>query len=374
MRIAINGRVLIKNKLDGIGYFTLEVVRRFVANYPENDYLVFYDRQPDPEVLIQGSEIQIVAPQARHPILYLLWFEGQLPRRLNKWRADLFLSFDGFISLWTKVPTIVCIHDLAYTEFPQHVSWATRWHYRLFQKKYARKARHVLTVSNFSKQDLIRKYQLDAHKIHVVYNGSRFENEQPNLHVEILDKLNLHQSRYFLYIGSHHPRKNIENLLAGFEQFCSNHPDCDHKLVLVGRKAWKTTGISRQIQVSHFRHRIITTGYLSDPEMWTLLTHTSLFCYVSLWEGFGVPVLDALHAEVPILCSNTTSLPEVIGEVGTMVDPTDIKEIATQMYAVVNSKILKKQLKEKYDQQRSKYSWERTVKSIYNSCEDIVRK
>lgn len=371
MRIAINGRVLIKNKLEGVGYFTFEVLKNLVATYPENDYLVLFDQKPDKEMLIPGVEYRVVNPPARHPLLYIIWFEITLPFYLNQWDADIFLSLDGFCSLSTKVPTILCIHDLAYLHYPSYIPRRALWYYKNFQEKFAQKAKQILTVSEFSKQDLVKQYGLSNFKIDVVYNGSRFEKKQMAIDEDVLTKYKVEANRYFIYTGSIHPRKNIKLLIEAFNLFCERDDTGDYHLVLVGRNAWMTDEIMKLANESTYADRIVFTGYLDDVSLWSLLCRATALCYISSWEGFGVPLLDAMHAETAIICSNTTSLPEVAGPAALLVDPQDPLQVAEAMYDLSSQPGLRKKLVEEGRIRKLKFSWLNTSKNIYNICKIV---
>ncbi|GAA5224702.1 glycosyltransferase family 4 protein [Membranihabitans marinus] len=371
MRIAINGRVLIKNKLEGVGYFTFEVLKNMVTTYPDNDYLVLFDQKPDKEMLIPGVEYRVIYPPARHPLLYMIWFEITMPFYLSQWDADIFLSLDGFCSLYTKVPTVLCIHDLAYLHYPTYIPSRALWYYRNFQEKFAHKAKQIITVSEFSKQDLIQQYGLSNFKIDVVYNGSRFEKKQIEIDENVLSKYKVTADKYFIYTGSIHPRKNIELLIDAFNRFCEKDESGLYHLVLVGRNAWMTDDIMKMAKESKFADRIIFTGYLDDVSLWSLLCRATALCYISNWEGFGVPLLDAMHAKTAIICSNTTSLPEVAGSAAVLVDPQNPDQVSEAMYDLSTQPDLRRKLVEEGQIQKLKFSWLNTSKNIYNICKIV---
>lgn len=364
MRIAINGRLLIPNKLEGIGFFTWEVIKQMVRLYPDNDYLILFDRKPAPEFLIPGVEFRVAGIQARHPILYRIWFDVLVPWHLRTWDAELFLSFDGFTSRNLSIPVITAIHDLAYVHYPDFMKSSDLHYYQKFQPRFARLSSALLTVSHFSKNDIVDQYDISPSKIHVVYNGSRFEHSHPEDDPELLSQYDLTPGAYFIYAGSLHPRKNIIRLIQGFEQF-SKTVSSEVKLVLAGRSAWKTAAIDAAIEQSGISDRIVLTGYISDPLLWNLMTHSLALCNVSLFEGFGVPVLDAFHAGVPVICSNTTSLTEIAEEAAVKVDPHDVNAIASALAMLHNNEGLRQGLIKKGNQQKLRYSWAQTSQVIY---------
>lgn len=364
MRIAINGRLLIKDKLEGIGYFTRQVVREIIRIYPQHDYLILFDRPPAREFIWPGVEYKVVRPAARHPLLYRLWFEVLAPWHLRSWDAEIFVSFDGFTSPHLSIPVVTAIHDLAYLHYPDAMKSRELGFYRKFQPLFAEASSAVLTVSEFSKQDLCRSFGLPAQNVHVVYNGSRFEKNPPPVRKEVLNRFELRPQRYFVYTGSLHPRKNIVRLIKAFDRFSEEGP-ADFKLVLVGRKAWKTDEIYRVAEDSPVADRIIFTGYLPDEGLWSVLSLANAMCYVSLFEGFGVPVLDAFHAGVPVIASTSSSIPEVAGDAAVMVDAQNIPSIAAAMISLASDSEKRTTLIREGEIQKLRFSWALTARQVY---------
>ncbi|GAB1403819.1 hypothetical protein MASR1M74_09970 [Lentimicrobium sp.] len=176
MKIAVNTRLLLYGRLEGIGWFTFENLSRIVRAHPEHDFYFIFDRPYHPDFIFSSNVHPVViGPQARHPLLYFLWFEFSVNRILKKINADVFLSPDGYMSLRSKIPGIAVFHDLNFEHYPQDLPRAERWYYRHFFPKYAHKVRRIATVSEFSKKDIVGQYGVNPQKIDVVYNGA---NEQ----------------------------------------------------------------------------------------------------------------------------------------------------------------------------------------------------
>ncbi|MCH8319124.1 MAG: glycosyltransferase, partial [Bacteroidetes bacterium] len=173
MLIAINTRFLIKDKLEGIGWFTCETLKRITRNHPEHQFVFFFDRHFSDEFIFSDNITPLVlSPAARHPFLWYYWFEFAVSNCLKKLKPDIFLSTDGYLCLSTKVKSVLVIHDLAFEHYPKHIDYLTRKYYKYFVPKYAKKADRIATVSRFSKEDIIDKYQISSDKIDVVYNGA----------------------------------------------------------------------------------------------------------------------------------------------------------------------------------------------------------
>lgn len=370
MRIAFNGRLLIENKLEGIGYFTWEVLKNMVRLYPEHDYLILFDRPPADKFRLPGVEFRVLRPSARHPVLYRIWFDILVPLHVRMWDAEIFVSFDGFTSQNLHIPVVTAIHDLAYLHFPDFMKSTDRRYYQKFQPRFARTSDKILAASRFTARDIASQYGIDSHKIEVVYNGSRFEHDVPQDDQGFLEKYDLTAGSYFIYTGSLHPRKNIVRLVEAFEQSAAGRSG-RVKLVLAGRRAWDADEIFEAIHSSKVADQIVHTGYIPDAELWNLMRHALGLCYVSLFEGFGVPVLDAFHAGVPVICSQSTSLPEVAGAAALMVDPHDVDEICIAMDGVWQDDSLRKDLIRKGHGQKVKFSWTATTQKIFHALEEV---
>ncbi len=373
MRIAVNTRFLLKGKLEGIGWYTYEVMKRMVHDHPEDEFFFLFDR-PFDEKFIFGPNVQgiVVSPPARHPVLWYWWFEISVPRVLKKIKADVFFSPDGYCSLKSRVPTLMTMHDLAYLHYPGQVDSLTQRYYRHFVPKFLNRAEKVATVSDYVKNDIAQNLQIPSDKIFMAYNGAR-EEFQP-VEEEIKQTVRTQYSdgkEYFLYYGALHPRKNILNLIRAFEKFKSNNSSTT-KLILIGRMAWQTSEIEHRIKNSPVAADLKHIHYL-DSSLPLLVASAKAVVYVSLFEGFGLPVLEAMKCGVPVITSNVTSMPEVAGDAAICVDPTDISEIEKAMEKVETDQNKASQLVQKGLNRSTFFSWDLTAKAIYNELRLLVK-
>jgi glycosyltransferase involved in cell wall biosynthesis len=367
MRIAINARFLLPNKLEGIGYFTYEVVKRMIAAHPEHDYILFFDR-PYHSQFYFGDKVKhiVLFPQARHPFLFVWWFEWAVARALKEHKVDVFFSPDNFLTLNTNVPSVLVVHDIAYAHFSDNSSWINRLYYHFFTPRFVKKAQHILTVSEFTKQDLLLHFPfLQKEKMTVCYNGCRdifIENTEGGIEKEF----SVTEKPYFLYVGAVHPRKNVHRLIQAFDEYKKNTKS-DTKLVICGRFAWKTGAVKTAFDNSFFKKDIIFTGYMSDEKVALLMASALAVVYVSLFEGFGVPLLEAMNCNVPIITSNVTSMPEVAGDAAILVNPENIEDIANAMVTIGKDPILRQKLVENGQKQRIKFDWEKTTEIVFET-------
>jgi len=373
MIVAVNTRLLIRNKLDGIGWFCFETMSRIAKNHPEHSFVFIFDRPYDPAFVFSENIIPVVVgPQARHPFLFILWFEWSVSRVLKQYKADVFVSPDGFLSLSSKVPSLAVIHDINFFHRPKDVPWLVRKYYNYFFPRFARKAKGIATVSSYSKKDISHAYDINPDKIDIVYNGANLiykpigEDEK-----EKVKQLYAGGKKYFVFVGTLHPRKNIARLITAFDSFKRDNPQHDFALVIVGNKMFLTSDIERALLQSTNQNDIYFTGRLEPSELARVMAAAYALTFVPLFEGFGIPIVEAMYCDVPVICSNVTSMPEVAGDAAVYADPYNITSIVDAMYAVAESKALHDDLITKGRMQRIRYTWDRTALHLWESIQKI---
>jgi glycosyltransferase involved in cell wall biosynthesis len=371
MKIAVNTRFLLKDKLEGIGWFTHEIFKRMVRNHPEDEFIFIFDRAYDEQFIFADNITPIViSPPARHPILWKIWFDYSIPKILNKIKPDIFISTDGFASLKTDIPQITTIHDLAFEHYPEHLPFKFRYYLRKFTPKFARKVNHIVTVSEFSKSDIEKQYNIPAEKISVVFNGAHQEYKPLSQEtIESVRKEFASGKPYFVFAGALHPRKNIEALLEAFEQF-KNATKSDMQLLLIGRFAWKAEGIKKALVHHKYRDDIHNYDYMNVDKLSKIIGSAFALTFVSLFEGFGIPILEAIRCNVPSITSNKTSMPEVAGKSGILVNPSSTEEITDAMIDITENPIVREQLVSNCAEQSKKFSWDISSERFY----EIIQK
>ena len=358
MRIAINARFLIEGKMEGIGYSCWEIYRRMIELNPQHTFILLFDRPYSTIFTTFKNVIPVVIyPPARHPFLWLIWFEWAVPKALRKWKADVFFSHDGFTSISTNVPVILTVHDLAFLAFPNQIPFLVFHFYRIFMPLYLRKANHIFTVSNFVKEDIQTKYAINPSKISVIYNGCR--HIMTNDLEPINHKIPL-SSTYFFYYGAIHPRKNIENAIKAYNLFRSQNED-QILFLFAGRMAWSTKEIEKTWKESPYAEDIHFLGYLSDASIYHFLKHALALVYISLHEGFGMPIIEAFAAETPVITSNNGALAEISGEGALLVNPSDINDIAMGMNEIYANTSLRSHLSEAGKKELARFNWDNSA-------------
>ena len=303
-RIALNARLLIPGKLEGTGRFTHQCYKRLIESRLNDEFLLIFDRQP-PAEFDYGSNAKAIClmPPARRPWLFDLWFDYAITRKLKAWKADVFVSTDGYISRRSRVPQLNVIHDINFEHHPEWLPKRYADHFRARFPEYARKADKLCTVSEYSKKDISECYGVDASKITVIPNA-------PDSLFKPLDDKTLQRDThaggksYIVFVGSLHPRKNIAGIVAAYSEYREKGGEKD--LLIVGSNMWRDE--------EHKSEGVHYAGRLNDEELVNAVAGADAMLYLPFFEGFGVPIVEAMACGVPIVASNVTSIPEVCGD------------------------------------------------------------
>jgi len=265
------------------------------------------------------------------------------------------------------VKSLTVIHDLNFEHNPQDLPWKYRVFYRFFFKRYAKKASRIATVSEFSASDISQHYSVIRDKIDVVYNGvaEGFKPLPPERIREIREEFS-EGDPYFIFVGSIHPRKNIINLLKAFDLFRlrTSYP---MNLLIVGKKQWCSSSIEETHRKMKYQKDVIFTGRLDVDKLQQVVASAFALTYVSLFEGFGIPLLEAMKCNVPVITSNITSMPEVAGDAALFVDPYRPDEIAQAMEQLATNEQLRKELIRKGAVRCENFSWELSANLLWQS-------
>jgi glycosyltransferase involved in cell wall biosynthesis len=368
MEIVVNTRLLIKNKLEGIGWFSYETLKRITNDHPEHHFIFLFDRDFDEEFIFADNITPLIfSPKARHPFLFYWWFEYTVAGFLNKYKPDVFLSPDGYLSLSSDVKQLAVIHDLNFEHYPNDLPWLVRKYYHHFFPKFAQKATRIATVSEFSKKDIVQQYNIDESKIDVVFNGCNTLYQPVNNSVsqKVKEKYTNHCD-YFLFVGSLHPRKNISRLFSAFDSFKSKHSS-NIKLVIVGEKYYWTSEIKHTYLNMVHKKDVIFTGRLSNEALAEVTASALALTYVPYFEGFGIPILEAMNCNVPVITSNVTSMPEIAHDAALFVDPFSIESITDAMSEMYLNPQLKQRLIDKGNVRKLDFSWDKTATALWDS-------
>jgi glycosyltransferase involved in cell wall biosynthesis len=373
MRIAVNTRMMIPGKMEGIGFFTYESMKRLTVSHPDHEFIFIFDRPFDDTLVFADNVTAVKAfPPARHPLLWVIWYEFSLPRIFKKYKPDIFIGTDGYLSLNGKVPSLSVMHDINFEHYPKDLPFFNRIFYRYFFPKYASSAKRIVAVSAFTKNDICKKYSIDPAKVDVVYNGVSKKFYPRNESEKNLTKEKYADGKeFFIYVGAIHSRKNISNMLFAYDEFRKSCPS-EIKFILAGTRRWWTKEMEEALKTMEFKNDVIFTGRVSDEELCNLTAAAFALLYVSVFEGFGIPIIEAMASGTPVITSDITSMPEVAAGAALLCDPFSISSVSNAMISLFKDDSLRVSLIQKGLTRASHFSWEKTAAELWNSIEKMA--
>ncbi|TDO26355.1 glycosyltransferase family 4 protein [Sediminibacterium goheungense] len=370
MRIAINAIFLQNNPMEGYGHYTAEVIQRIISKHPNDEFLLLYDRPWDDNFFDQPNITRLlVTPAARHPLSFKYWYDVKATAAVKGWKADVWFQPYGFCSITSRVPQVLMIHDLAFKHYPAYISWYQRLYYRWFTPAFIKKAQKLITVSNFSKEDIAKTYRVGDGKMVVIPGAAR----QGFVPLEWEEKQAVKDGyadgrEYFLFVGGIHPRKNLITLLKAFSHF-KKWQHSNMKLLVAGRMAWQYEDLLEKLKTYKYREDVLLLGYLPETQLQRVTAAAYALVYPSWFEGFGLPILEAMQAGVPVICSNTSSMPEVAGDAAILTDPSNYEAMGKEMIALYRNESIRNAFVEKGLQRAKAFSWDETAQSVYKELE-----
>ena len=379
MRIGIDARPLTMETFAGISNYEYQLVSSWMEKHPEHEYFLLSRR----DTCFQGQQL----PENWHIVntpwaidKQKLWFLFELPKLIKELKLDVFWGPN--YSLPQKVSDVcycLSVHDLAIFKFKHVGQWKNAIKIKLFLRRDIGHAKKVFAISESTKRDLMSMFGVPSEKIHVTYlsgGDERKQTKQKEGMSDIRPEIRRLEA-LFLFVGTIEPRKNILTIIKGYEQYCKNCKE-DEKpipLVLAGARGWNCDEIYRAAEQSPFRDRILMPGYISDDEKEMLFQKAKAFLYPSLYEGFGIPVLEAFSRGVPVVTANNSSLPEVGGDAAFYMDTFDTEKLAAYLkeLSALEEQSLKT-LQERMKQQAAKFSWERCAEETLREITTAVNK
>ncbi|MDD5074180.1 MAG: glycosyltransferase family 1 protein, partial [Candidatus Shapirobacteria bacterium] len=289
-----------------------------------------------------------------------------LPVKLlfEKNKPDVFFSPAHYAPRLCPTKNVVAIHDLAYLTHPKEFKKRDRQQLISWTKYSIKQAKKIIAVSQNTKNDLIKFYQLPEEKVAVIYNGfdrNRFHTNLAKSSSQKIEEKYQIEGDYLVYLGTLQPRKNLESLIRALPEIISQHPKI--KLVVIGKKGWLYSSIFSLVENLELEKNIVFTGFVPDEEVPFLIAGARVFILPSLYEGFGITVLEAMACGVPVVVSKVSSLPEVVGEAGLYIDnPKNYAQIAQQVNKILSSEKLAEELVKKGLAQTKQFSWEKCAK------------
>ncbi|HOX10588.1 MAG TPA: glycosyltransferase family 1 protein [Candidatus Moranbacteria bacterium] len=375
-RIGIDIRCLTDGKRTGVEEYTINILEQLFELDKKNQYVLFlnsfHGSNFDLQIFSKYKNVSIKQFHYPNKILNLCFWYLDWPYADEMiGGVDVFFMPNiNFIALSKKTKLVLTIHDLSYEIFPESFSLKRQlWHSILNPRKLARRADQIIAVSDSTKNDIVSQWKINAQKIQRIYNGvdenfEQVDRNDPKL-IEVKEKYHL-PFNFVFYLGTVEPRKNIPTIVKAYDQLRSlNNPQLEkYKLVIAGGKGWKTGKILDIMRESKFTGDIIFTSCIRNEDKAAVYTLASLFVYPSFFEGFGIPVLEAMRCALPVIASNTSSIPEVAGSGAIMIDPDKPDELFLAMKEVLLNRDFCANLKEQAQKQAIKFNWKTSAREL----------
>ena len=368
MIIVVNTRLLIHNRLDGIGRFAYETLSRITQKQEDANFVFLFDRKVHEDFIFSDNITPVkLLPPARRTWLFNLWLNYSVHGVLRDLKPDLFFSPDGFLPLRGTTKCLPVIHDLNFEHYPEDIpAHYAKWYKKKFPL-FAQKAERIATVSEFSKQDISKLYKIAPDKIDVVHNAANSGFVPVSAEIKIATQNKWSQGKpYFLYVGAIHPRKNLERLVQAFAHFKKSTSN-DIKLLIVGTAFWKNEKMQLALKELPDQNDVIFTRRVDEVDLHEITASALALTYVPYFEGFGIPIVEAMACDVPVIAANATSLPEVAGDAALYCDPFSVESIANAMKTIAADENLREKLIGNGREQRLRFSWDKSADSLWES-------
>lgn len=366
MNVGIDARLL--RNTTGIGRYTRSLVLEYTQReeFQNDQFVLFADAPLYPEQQPIPDNVEVVISGCQHRILWTNWY---LPPLLQRRKIDVYHGVCNFELPIRKVCRyVVTIHDLVPLFFPELVPKKHLLFFRLFMKRAAHTADLIITDSEHSKKDIIQHLNVPEEKIRVIYLGyqQQYHRIQAQQKIsEILARYRICQP-YLLFVGVIEPKKNLERLVEAYRLLQKDAAiPKDTQLVIAGGEGWFSERLYQKVKDCKLDQHIVFPGYIPDEHLPALYSGAELFVFPSLYEGFGLPVLEAMSYGTPVVTSNVSSLPEIAGDAGFLIDPGEPKAIAQGITTVLSDDLLRRQMREQGYRQAQKFSWVRTAQATY---------
>jgi anaerobic magnesium-protoporphyrin IX monomethyl ester cyclase len=359
MRIAFEGTTL-QPERTGVGYYTEHLLRHLERISPSDDFVILSNRKPVPSQALP-PRVEVTYPA--RAMVRLAWMQAAAPLALRRSRADVAHFTNGIVPLATRVPTVVTIHDMSLTLYPECHPTRRRLLKGPLQRLAATHAAAIITPSTVAKRDLVRLYGVDPDRVHVVYEAAAPEFTRVSDPARLAEVRRRHAlpDRFVLYVGAIEPRKNLKRLL---DAFAARHHagDLPYQLVCVGPYGWLSRDLGRHIDALGIGAAVHFTGYVPFDDLPAIYSLADMFIFPSLYEGFGLPVIEALACGAPVIIGQAESLVEIGGDAVTVVDPLDTAAIGDALVALGRDADRRRDLSFRGLRQAAQFSWDRAAR------------
>ncbi len=365
MIIGIDGNEANVEKKVGVSVYTIKLLEYFQKHASDETQFKIFLRNPPMSFLPKENtyfKYEVVPAK-------FLWSQIFLPIHLYfRTNIDVYFAPAHYAPRYCPFPIVVTIHDLSFFYFPQEFRKKDLFQLKNWTSYSLDIASTVIAVSKTTKKDIRHFYSLPESRVHVVYNG--FEKNVDKHKSTIIEDLQLQKNKFLLYVGTLQPRKNVPTLIKAFKLFHEKNPE--FKLVLVGKKGWLYDSIFEEVKTQGLSETVIFTDYIPDADVSELYKNALCFVMPSLYEGFGIPILEAMAHNCPVISSHTSSLPEIGGDACLYFDAKDEKDLLQDIERLYEDKDLAKKLIQKGKERIKEFSWERSAKETLEILKNAI--
>ena len=364
LRIGIDGRGIHKT-IDGIGRYSLNLIRSLASIDQTNQYIIFKNREIKEKIADTPNlrEIEVDFPHLSMKSLF------HFPFLIKHFNLDIFHSPFFIAPLWGVKNLVVTVHDLMALTFPGFFGGrgylkenGAYWYHRIFVPLSIRKAKRIIAVSQNTRKDLIEKLKIKPERICVIHEAvdDRFTRDFTVAEVEKFKRIKRLPDSFLLYVGNFKPYKNIPLIISALDILKKTNM-LKHKFVMAGRKDRCFPIVYKEVKDRNLVNDVVFLDYVSDEDLPLLFKCADIFIFPSLYEGFGLPALEAMSLGIPTIVSNASSLPEVVGDGAMIVDPRNPQDLAQSILSLLKDEDLRKKLSQKGIERSKTFSWKKTA-------------
>ncbi|MGN1089600.1 MAG: glycosyltransferase family 4 protein [Huintestinicola sp.] len=380
MKIAVNIQPMLHSGKSGIGFYEQELLKAFFDTDGEDSFLLQYfdpkNKQGDPAARFGRKNVVSEPCKWFSATLYqLIWTLLPIPYRLFfKSRPDVTMFFNYYLPPFAGGKKLLVVYDTVVKDYPETMSSKTRTMLNLTLKRSIKRADKIITISEFSKQQIVKHYNVDPEDIVIIpcaADEKKFfpMDDRDAVRQQVCPKYDI-KGKYYLYLGNLEPRKNIARLIEAYGAAVKKQEGLP-QLVIAGGKGWQYDEIFGRVKELQLSDRVIFTGYVDDGDVPLLMNGAEAFCFPSIYEGFGMPPLEAMSCGVPVIVSDTSSLPEVVGDCGISVDPYDTDAIADALIRMTDKEFTEAQ-RIKGIERAKDFSWKKSAGLLKSLTEELV--